>query len=186
VVLARAAPKDVTIDQYHPDLEDPDPAGPGGIVVEQKLGSALFDELGAPSPVAPDSFFDVFPFSVLTTSMLDRLNELSPDSRFDQRRFRMNLIVDSDQPGFPENDWIGRVLEVGDGVRLRVAMPDPRCVMPTLAQDDLPKDINVLRTLSRHNRIDLPGGIGPSPCAGIYAVVDSGGTVRTGDRVVLT
>ena len=34
--------------------------------------------------------------------------------------------------------------------------------------------------------IDLPGGIGLSPCAGIYAVVESGGTVRTGDRVVLT
>src|ERR687894_353907 len=38
VTLARAAPDDFTIDQYHPDLEDVDPAGFRDTVVEQKLG----------------------------------------------------------------------------------------------------------------------------------------------------
>src|SRR5688500_6892581 len=40
VRLARSAPDDFTIDQYHPDLEDLDPAGYRDIFVEQKLGSA--------------------------------------------------------------------------------------------------------------------------------------------------
>jgi uncharacterized protein len=33
------------------------------------------------------AFFDLFPVSVLTTSTLDRLNELRPESQFDERRF---------------------------------------------------------------------------------------------------
>ena len=65
VVLARSAPEDFTIDQYHPDVEDPDSAG---VVVEQKLGSALFSEVGLPSPVAVGSFLDAFPVPVLTTA----------------------------------------------------------------------------------------------------------------------
>ena len=78
VVLARAAPADFTIDQYHPDVEDADPGGHRDTVVDQKLGSAFFDEAGLPSPVRVGAFFDLFPLSVLTTSTLDRLNDLRP------------------------------------------------------------------------------------------------------------
>ena len=73
---------------------------------------------------------------------------------------------------------------IGDTVRLNVALPDPRCVMTTLAQDDLPNDTDILRTLTRHNRIRV-GDAGQFPCAGVYAVVAASGTVRTGDRVGL-
>jgi hypothetical protein len=38
-------------------------------------------------------FFDLFPLSVLTLSTLEQLSELEPESRFDGRRFRMNVIV---------------------------------------------------------------------------------------------
>lgn len=184
VMLARAATDDFTIDQYHPDVEALDPAGHRDTVIEQKLGSAFFAQAGLSSPVAVGSFFDLFPVSVLTTSTLDQLNALWPESRFDQRRFRMNVIIGTHEAGFVENARIGRVLEVGDGVRFRVAMPDPRCVMTTLAQGDLPKDIDILRTLTRHNRVQVGGG-GQFPCAGAYAVVESSGTVRQGDRVIL-
>ena len=184
VTLARVAPEDFTIDQYHPDVEDVDPQGHRDTVVEQKLGSAYFAEAGVASPVTVGSFFDLFPVSVLTTSTLGRLSELRPESRFDQRRFRMNVIVGSDEAGFVENDWVGREVALGDAVRLRVALPDPRCVMTTLAQDDLPKDTDVLRTLTRHNMVQVGGG-GEFPCAGVYAVVEAAGSVRTGDRVTL-
>jgi len=182
VVLARSAPEDFTIDQYHPDVEDPDSAG---VVVEQKLGSALFGEVGLPSPVAVGSFLDAFPVSVLTTATLRRLKALRSDTAFEPRRFRMNVIVDTDQVGFAENNWVGRGLHLADEVRLRVALPDPRCVMTTLAQEDLPRDNEVLRTLVHHNRIDLPGGLGRLPCAGVYAVVELPGTARVGDQVVV-
>jgi len=184
VRLAQAAPEDFTIDQYHPDVEDADPAGRRDTVVEQKLGSAFFDEAGMPSPVPVGSFFDLFPLTVLTTSTLSQLSELQPGSAFDERRFRMNVVVDADEAGFLENHWVGRELAVGDSTRLSITLPDPRCVMTTLAQDDLPKDTEVLRTLVRHNRIEV-GQVGRFPCAGVYAVVMETGVLRVGDRVSL-
>ena len=184
VKLARIAPDDFTIDQYHPDVEGADPGGNLNKVVEQKLGSALFAALGMESPVSVGSFFDVFPLSVLTTSTLVRLNELRPESRFGERRFRMNVIIKTERPGFVENDWVGHGLGLGDGTLLNVALLDPRCVMTTLAQDDLPQDTDILRTLVHHNRVQV-GDLGRFPCAGVYAVVAAPGRVRTGDRVVL-
>jgi uncharacterized protein len=185
VTLARTAPEDYTIDQYHPDVEDVDPAGYRDTVVAQKLGAAFFAEAGVPSTVPVGSFFDLFPVSVLTTSTLEQLSELQPQSRFDERRFRMNVIVGTSEAGFVENEWIGRELAIGDAVRLKVALPDPRCVMTTLAQEDLPKDTDILRTLTRHNRLRVGDG-GRFPCAGVYAVVAAPGTMRTGDHVALT
>lgn len=184
VTLEQAAPDDFTIDQYHPDVEDADPEGHRNTVVAQKLGAALFAELGMESPVPVGSFFDAFPLSVLTTSTLEQLSELRPQTRFDQRRFRMNVIVKTERPGFIENDWIGHELGLGDGVLLKVALPDPRCVMTTLAQEDLPQDTDVLRTLIRHNRVQV-GDLGQFPCAGVYAVIATPGTVRVGAPVVL-
>ena len=147
------------------------------------MGAALFAVIGAPSPVPSGSFLDVFPVSVMTTSTLARLNELAPNSRFDERRFRMNVIIKTHQPGFVENDWVGLELALGGSVRLNVALLDPRCVMTTLAQEDLPQDTEVLRTLVRHNRVQLPG-LGQFPCAGAYAVVTNQGSVQVGDPVL--
>jgi uncharacterized protein YcbX len=183
VTLQRAAPEDFTIDQYHPDVDDLDPEHHRDTVTESKLGAAFFAQAGLPSPVAASSFFDLFPVSVLTTSTLAQLQALRPESRFDERRFRMNVFVDSAEPGFLENGWIGRSLQIGEAVRITVVLPDPRCVMTTLAQDDLPKDNEILRTLVGHNRLDVAGGL--YPCAGVYAIVETAGTTNTGDRVSL-
>jgi uncharacterized protein YcbX len=185
VRLAQAAPDDFTIDQYHPDIENIDPAGHRDTVVEQKLGSAFFAEAGLASPVPVGAFFDLFPLSVVTNSTLDRLNEIRPESRFDTRRFRMNVIVDATDLGFVENSWVGHTITVGEAVRLHVALPDPRCVMTTLAQDELPKDNDILRTLTQHNRIQV-GDAGRFPCVGVYAVVEATGTIQTGDKVALS
>ena len=184
VRLGRVAPDDFTIDQYHPDVEGADPGGNRDKVVAQPLGSALFAAIGMASPVPVGSFLDVFPVSVLTTSTLARLNALQPQSRFDEGRFRMNVIVETERSGFIENDWVDHQLALGDAVRLNVALPDPRCVMTTLAQDDLAKDTEVLRALVRHNKLQV-GELGQFPCAGVYAVIAAPGTVRTGDRVAL-
>jgi hypothetical protein len=56
--------------------------------------------------------------------------------------------------------------------------------MPNLAQPDLPRDPQVLKTLAKHNRIDVAGS-GLYPCAGVYAVAEAAGTVRRGDGVAL-
>jgi uncharacterized protein YcbX len=183
VELAHAAENGYTIDQYHPDEENYDPDGHRDEVVEAQLGAAFFNERGLPSAVAEGSFFDLFPLSVLTTSSLDQLGELEPGTDFDLRRFRMNVIVDTPASGFVENDWPGHSLAIGDDVQLGVALPDPRCVMPSLAHEDLPRDPRILKALARHNRLDVAGAM--YPCAGVYAVAKATGTIRKDDRVSL-
>jgi uncharacterized protein len=183
VELASAADHGYTIDQYHPDVEDYDPEGHQDEVVEAQLGAAFFNERGLPSAVPEDSFFDLYPVSVLTTSTLDRLRELEPESDFDVMRFRMNVIVGLPEHGFVENDWVGHSIAIGDEVRLGVALPDPRCCMPSVEQEELPRDPKILKALARHNRIDVAGAL--FPCAGVYAVAESTGTIRRDDRVSL-
>jgi MOSC domain-containing protein len=182
VTLASSAPDDFTIDQFHPDLAGLDPDEHRNVVTATQLGSAFFGAAGLPSAVPAGAFFDLFPVSVLTTSTLDHLGALAPASRFDLRRFRMNIIVRSDGDGFVENGWLGRTVRLGGELELAVFLPDPRCVMTTLEQDDLPRDTEVLRTLVQHNRLDVAGA-GRFPCAGVYAVVTSPGTLRAGDPV---
>jgi uncharacterized protein YcbX len=123
------------------------------------------------------SFFDGAEVHLLTTATLARLTELYAGGRFEARRFRPNFVIATppDVTGFVENDWHGETLALGDAVRLRITGPCPRCVMTTLPQGDLPKDPGILRTAVQHN-----GGH-----VGIYATVESGGTVRRSDTVRL-
>lgn len=135
VTLERTAPAEPVLEEYWPDMEGLSPEGHRDTVTDERIGTA------AP----PGTFFDLAPMGVLTTATLDRLAELYPQGRFDVRRFRMNLIVEVDADGFVENDWIGHTLAVGADVRLAVTVADPRCVMITLPQGDLPKDPGILR-----------------------------------------
>ena len=123
------------------------------------------------------TFFDIAVVHLLTTSTIDRLRELYPPGRFEARRFRPNIVVStgSEDPGFMENDWIGRTVVIGDTVRLAITEPCPRCVMITLPQGDLPKDPGILRTAAQHNGVNV----------GVYASVVNGGTIRRGHPVVL-
>jgi uncharacterized protein YcbX len=183
VELSSAADNGYTIDQYHPDEEDYDPDGHRDEVVDAALGAAFFNERGLPSAVPEGSFFDLFPLSVLTSASLERLGELEPESDFDLRRFRMNVIVDTPANGFVENDWVGHSLAIGDDVQVGVALADPRCVMPSLAQTGVERDPKVLKALAKHNRIDVAGSL--YPCAGVYAVAEATGTIHKDDRVSL-
>ena len=123
------------------------------------------------------TYFDSAAVHVLTTATLDQLSEFAPRSRFEVRRFRPNIVVDTadDGSGFAEDAWIGHTIRIGDQVRLRITGPCPRCVMTTLAQADLPKDSNVLRTAAQHNGVNV----------GVYAAVAHGGKIRRGDPVWL-
>jgi uncharacterized protein YcbX len=174
VTLEHTAPADAVFEEYWPDMEGISPDGHRDTVTDERLGMA------AP----PGTFFDLAPMAVLTSATLARLGEAYPQGSFDARRFRMNLIVEVDSDGFVENEWVGRTLAVGDGVRLPVALSDPRCVMTTLAQGDLPRDPGILRAAAEHNSVDIPG-VGRYPCVGVYASVASGGTVSRGDAAAL-
>ena len=130
------------------------------------------------------NFFNFGAVHLVTTGTTSKLTELAPGSRFDAHRFRPNLVIDTDEPGFVETAWQGRTLRIGD-VRLDVSFTVPRCVMTTLAQDELPADPNVLRTITEHNAVDCFGTGTAYPCVGVYADVGESGVVRTGDPVRL-
>ena len=122
------------------------------------------------------TFYDLAVVHLLTTATLDRLRELYPAGRFEARRFRPNIVISTAEPGFVENDWLGRTVTVGETVRLRITRSCPRCVMTTLAQGDLPKDPGILRTAAQNNAANV----------GVYADVISAGAIHRGDRVVLS
>jgi uncharacterized protein YcbX len=135
-----------------------------------------------PGRVAP--LQDACPLSMITTSTLASLAAAAPDAVFDVRRFRMNVLLDVAEPGFPENRWVGTVMALGTGAEVRVVVPDPRCVVTTLAVADLPRDPRILRTVAQANMLPV-GPSGPLPCAGVYAAVVTPGVLRTGDSITI-
>lgn len=133
--------------------------------------------------IAPGTFHDVAPVTIITTATLRKAAQLQPDSNWDPRRFRANLLIDVDRSAFVENDWVGQQLRVGE-VLLEIRMPTPRCVMTTLPQENLGRDPEILRAVARHNRIDV-GGAGLYACLGAYAIVVEPGSASAGDEVEL-
>lgn len=124
----------------------------------------------------PGTYFDAYPLLLLSQASLCALGERAPGSDFDVRRFRPNLLVSDTVASarFPELDWRGRRLRVGEAV-LEVVVECPRCVMVTHASDGLPRDPEVMRALVRETGGDL----------GVYATVETPGRVRAGDPVEL-
>jgi uncharacterized protein len=123
------------------------------------------------------TFFDIAVIHLLTTSTINRLRELYPEGRFEVRRFRPNIVVESasGEKDFIENLWIGKKLTIGEDIVLRINGPCTRCVMITLPQGDLPKDLGILRTVARYNKVNV----------GVYASVLRGGTIHRGDLIQL-
>ena len=179
VTLADRPPEQASLERSKPDQ-----------VLHEGLDAVVEADIvqfGSASPAG--SFFDFAPIHLITTSTLRRIAELHPDRTSDVRRYRPNIVVDTDtdtdSAGFVEQDWFGRELRIGDTLTLRVIASTPRCAVPTLAHGALPRDTEALRTLARHNRVPVVPGGGLEPCAGIYAQVVRPGRIRPGDAVRL-
>ncbi len=124
----------------------------------------------------PGAFVDLAPLHVLTSASLAAIAAHRPEGRFDARRFRPNVLIDcGTRRDFVEDELDGKVVAFGAAVRLRIFMPTIRCALTTRAQDELPADPAILRTV-----IEVHGGN-----LGAYATVESPGDVRLGDAVVV-
>ncbi len=166
-----------------------DRAVPEEVLAQGVDADVPFELLELAQEAPGSTFVDYAPVHLVTTATLEavRVAGLGEGRAHDAdpRRFRANLVVDTpDVAGFVENDWVGRELAVGGTVRLQVFLPTPRCAVPTLEHGDLPGDPDVIRTLARHNRIEVEG-FGLQQSAGVYAKVLVPGTVRVGDPVTL-
>jgi uncharacterized protein len=124
----------------------------------------------------PGTYFDAFPLNFTTDATLRSVQALAPQSQIDVRRFRPNFLIAVDAPetDFPEQQWLGRTLQIGD-TSIKVGLPCPRCVMVTHPQGDLPKDPGIMRTLVRE----------ANQTVGVYATAENNGTITVGDPVVL-
>jgi uncharacterized protein len=174
VTLAETAPETPALEEYWPDID--------GLAHRETVTE---ESIALSSPKG--SFFDYAVAHVITTNTLNRLSELYPKGRFEARRFRPNLIVmvGKGEADFVENEWVGRSIDVGESLRLKVTNPCPRCVMTTLPQADLPQDHGILRTAAQHNQPYVPALAQALPSVGVYANVVRVGGVRRGDRLRL-
>ncbi|SFO44029.1 hypothetical protein SAMN03159463_01908 [Mesorhizobium sp. NFR06] len=130
-------------------------------------------EIAAPFYAGPltEARYAKAPIHLLTTASLARLKALHPGGAPDPRRFRPNIVVDMDpvEGAFPETEWIGRKLAVGD-LLLTVSEPCRRCGFTIIAQDGFDTDPGILRNLVRHNAHNL----------GVYCTVDRPARVGIG------
>jgi uncharacterized protein YcbX len=171
VNLRGAAPQSAVLEQFWPEYE-----GEANEVSQEAVAG------DAPA----GSFFDYATVHLLTSSSIDQLHTFYPQGRFETRRFRPNLVIDTaGLDGFVENDWVGKTLRIGETVRLHITDPCPRCVMPTLAQGDLPKDTGVFSKGIAQNRVHVPFAGKALPSIGVYARVVSTGSIRRGDAVTV-
>ncbi|AFM19944.1 putative Fe-S protein [Mycolicibacterium chubuense NBB4] len=127
-------------------------------------------------------FVDHSPVHLITTATLDAVGL----DRAEAVRYRPNIVIETPAgcPPFVENDWVGATIRLGEA-ELRGTLPTPRCSVPTLEHGSMPRSPQAVRYGLEHNRVEA-GEFGVLPCAGLYAEVVAGGTVREGDAVHLS
>ena len=122
----------------------------------------------------PGTYFDAFPLLLLSKKSLAVMNQRQPASRFDEKRFRPNLLIEdfSSLDDFPEQAWEGFRLKVGSAV-LKAEVVCPRCVVTTHGFEKLQKDPSIMRGLVKENNGNL----------GLYASVEEPGRIFAGDNI---
>jgi uncharacterized protein len=158
VRLLSHAPASGTLEEYWPDI---DGLARRDVVTDEAMPA--------------ETFFDLGMIHLLTTATIDSYRALYPTGRFEPRRFRPNLVIQTapDMKGFPENEWDEKILAIGSEVKIKITGPCGRCVMTTLPQGDLPADTGILKTAAKHNQARV----------GVYAAVLQGGVIHAGDAV---
>lgn len=124
-------------------------------------------------PCPPGTFFDLADVHVLTTASLRAAEARYPGGAWDVDRFRPTVLVEVDGAEFVDDAWVGGHLRFGT-VEIAVDQPTIRCVMTTRAQGDLPRDLDIVKTINHEHGGNL----------GLYCTMSSPGEVAVGDDVV--
>lgn len=143
------------------DVTDPALAaqfGPGVRVIKQDRG-----------------IFDTFPISLITTRTIAELGD-TVGAELEVERFRPNILVEAaeDVP-FPEDAWVGTVLQIGT-LRLRVDKRDGRCVVVTIDPTTGARNPAVLRSIAQERQGNL----------GVYGSTVTPGQIAVGDPVTVS
>lgn len=124
-------------------------------------------------PCPPGTFFDLAPVHVLTTASLRAAERLYPEGTWGVDRFRPTVLIEAEGDEFVDDAWVGGRLRFGS-VEIVVDQPTIRCVMTTRAQGDLPRDLDIVKTVNHHHDGNL----------GLYCSMVAPGEVAVGDEVV--
>lgn len=116
------------------------------------------------------------PIHLVTSAAIRSLERELPGSVIDARRFRPNILLDwpDEVEAIPEHGWIGREIRIGDVV-LKGREPCGRCGFITIAQEGLPQDVEILRTVVKRHERNF----------GIYCDVVTPGEIATGAAVTV-
>ena len=121
---------------------------------------------------APGWFFDSSSsLNLMGSATLDFLEKRVGPGSGDVRRFRPNLLVETEKP-FEENDWVGKSLRIGTAEAFVKKRTD-RCIVITRGIGEFSASRSTLRFLSDHH--DREAGISMNPT--------QPGVIRTGDVV---
>ena len=143
-------------------------------VFEFNISSEDDDSPMVDVPCPPGTFLDLAAVHILTTASLRAIAASHPEGRWEAPRFRPTILVEADEEGFVEDAWIGRQVVIGGAV-MEPFMPTVRCAMTTRPQLDLPRDLDIAKTVNREHGGSL----------GIYCTVTRPGPVSVGDTVSL-
>ena len=138
--------------------------------VSQKLTQVLGQDVTL-TREAEIPHFDDGSIHILTTASLSLLHEILPNSGIDPRRFRPNIVVDSQ---YPDQDLVGKTITIGE-ITLEITHKTERCRMITIDQPGLECRPEILKSVSQNFGLDF----------GVYARVLSTGSVSIGDRAKL-
>ena len=119
------------------------------------------------------SFADGYPYLFTTTASLADLDSRLGDGELDERRFRPNVVVDTED-AWSEDDWTR--LSVGDH-KFRLPKPCARCIMVTHEPGTGGRDLRVLAELAKYRKVDNKILFGMNACwaggVGLITVGDS-------------
>lgn len=169
--------------QYRPYFAEPDQPDESPTRVRTPKGEdldvvdpALAAELGSGVRVIKQNVgvFDTFPLSLITTGTIKSLAALVA-FELDPQRFRPNLLIAATgaEP-FPEDAWVGSILQIG-GLRMRVDRRDKRCVIVNIDPASLESNPAVLKTIVRERDSRL----------GVYGSTVQPGAITVGDPVLV-
>ncbi len=116
---------------------------------------------------------DCRPISLVSIQTVRQL-ERETGVEIDKRRFRANIYLDLDSTnGFAEDEFVGKSVQIGSRVIIRILARDGRCGMITLDPNTAEKTPAILKQVGQAHEGK----------AGVYGAVLIEGMVRPGDPI---
>ncbi|MFQ4135753.1 MOSC domain-containing protein [Nodosilinea sp. PGN35] len=173
VTPASSDPEDMVLDIVTPtgktiSVDDPE--------LIQLLREGLDDKTQLKLVHSDRALTDCRPISLISLSTIRQI-ESECSIPIDKRRFRANIYFDfaSDESGFAEDNFVGRILRIGSTATVMVLERDPRCRMISLDPDTGEHNPDVSRQVAQaHDNF-----------AGLYCAVLVEGVLKKGDAIEL-